>query len=186
LKLGATYDFGMGILDDTRKKKAETEARQQAVQEQIQKERERDRERELREEQDRLSEEKGRQLSEEFLDEVRTRHLEPHGTVYEVTTKRERVRHSGSKSWGWSQEEEISRKEAGRCFTIANHHIDPTTGQELVAEKKLVETLPAIKRWISRDRPETEIYRTSYVQRPLKYHDGLAEAVVNFLDRQAR
>jgi hypothetical protein len=179
--LGATYDVGMGILDDTRKKKEEEDAQSQAVkarlravQEQIQIERELDPVRDLREEQDR----KGRQLSEEFLDEVKTRHLEPHGTVYEVTTKRERVRHSGSKSWGWSQEEVISRKEAGRCFTVANHHIDPTTGQELVPEKNLVETLPAIKR----DRPETEIYRTSYVQRPLKYHDDLAEAVVDFLD----
>jgi hypothetical protein len=49
-----------------------------------------------------LSVEKGRQLSEESLNEVRKKHIEPHGTVYEVTTKRERVRHSGSKSWGWS------------------------------------------------------------------------------------
>jgi type I site-specific restriction-modification system R (restriction) subunit len=195
VETGAIYDVGMGFLDDARKnarkKKEEDEARLRELLKQIQDRQNasnmlEDTARRLSEEQDRLSEEKGRQLSEEFLDEVRTRHIEPHGTVYEVTTKRERVRHSGSKSWGWSQEEVISRKEAGRCFTIANHHIDPTTGQELVEEKKLVETLPAIKRWIGRDRPETEIYRTSYVQRPLKYHDGLAEAVVNFLDRQAR
>ena len=181
----------MGILDDARNEQAAEEARKRELLKQIQDRLNasnmlEEKSRRLSEEQDRLSEEKGRQLSEEFLDEVRKKHLEPNGTVYVVTTKRERVRHSGSKSWGWSQEEVISRTEAGRCFTIANRHIDPTTGQELVAEKKLVETLPAVKRWISRDRPETEIYRTSYVQCPLKYHDGLAEAVVNFLDRQAR
>ena len=190
MKLGATYDVGMGILDDARKEEDESKAAVQELLEKTKREREArdgvsEEERRSREEQYRLSVEKGRQLSEEFLDEVRKKHLEPHGTVYEVTTKRERVRHSGSKSWGWSQEEEISRKEAGRCFTIANHHIDPTTGQELVAEKKLVETLPAIKRWISRDRPETEIYRTSYVQRPLMNHPGLAAAVLDFLN-QAR
>jgi hypothetical protein len=208
LKLGATYDVGMGILDDARKEEDELKAAGQELREKIIEEIKRKRvardgvsEEQLRsrEEQDRLSEEKGRQLSEEFLDEVRTRHIEPHGTVYVVTTKRERVRHSGSKSWGWLQEEVISREEAGRCFTIVHHHfdpttagefvvehhIDPTTGQELVAEKELVETLPAIKRWIGRDRPETKIYRTSYVQRPLEYHDGLATAMLNFLN-QAR
>lgn len=204
MKLGATYDVGMGILDDARKEEDESKAAVQELREKIKREREaRDRvseeERRSREEQYRLSVEEGRQLSEEFLNEVRTWHLEPHGTVYVVTTKRERVRHSGSKSWVWLQEEVISRKEAGRCFTIVHHHfdpttarefvvehhIDPTTGQELVAEKKLVETLPAIKRWIFRDRPETEIYRTSYVQRPLMNHPGLATAVLDFLN-QAR
>ena len=179
----------MGILDDARKEEDEARAVQE-LREKIEREREAsygvsEEERRSREEQYRLSVEKGRQLSEEFLNEVRTRHLEPHGTVYVVTTKRERVRHSGSKSWSWLQEEVISREEAGRCFTIVHHHFDPTTGQELVAEKKLVETLPAIKRWIFRDRPETKIYRTSYVQRPLMNHPGLDTAVLHFLN-QAR
>jgi hypothetical protein len=147
-----------------------------------------------------LREEEGRQLSEEFLNEVRTRHIEPNQSVSVITSKREWVRRSdytGKKSWDWSKEEEVSREESGRCFLIVCYHfdnrtgrsveekhgIDPTTGQELVAERKHVETLPAIKRWIRQRRPKTEIYKTSVVQRPLVNHDGLARAMLDFLEK---
>jgi hypothetical protein len=69
-----------------------------------------------------------------------------------------------------------------RRWVATKHGIDPTTGQELVAKKELAETLPAIKRWIRRGRPKTEIYRTTVVQRPLINPPGLASAILKFLD----
>jgi hypothetical protein len=190
----------MGRLDDAReaetKAQAESKARVQAMFEELRRPREKERRR--REEEDRLSEEQGRQLSEDFLNEVRTRHIEPNDSVYVVTTKQEWVRrtdYTGKKSWDWSEEEIVSREESGRCFLIVCHHfddktrrsvetkhgIDPTTGQELVAKTEL-EELSAIKGWIRQKRPKTKIRRTSVVQRPLMDHDGLARAMVKFLD----
>jgi hypothetical protein len=199
LNLGAIYDAGMGMLDDARKREAEAEARTRAMIEEF--DRPREEERRRREEEDRLSEEQGRQLSEEFLNEVRTRHLEPNQRVYVIASKREWVRRrsdlTGKKSWGWSKAEEVNRRETGRCFLIVHKHfddttrrwvetrhgIDPTTGQELIRVTKLVETRPAIKRWLRRGRPKTEIYETSVVQRPLMNHPGLDSAILHFLEQ---
>jgi hypothetical protein len=128
----------------------------------------------------RLSEEEGRRLSQEFLSEVRARHLEPNHTWHVVTAKREWVRDSRSGTWGWSEKEVISRVESGKGFKVGGYHIDPATGQELVT-KTTVETRPAEKRWIGRSRPKTEIYTTSVVQRPLMNHPGLVDAMLDFL-----
>jgi hypothetical protein len=196
----------MGMLDDARKAEAEAQAAARAAVDALgekirQKRIDRDGPEitdEQWEERFRLSEEQGRQLSEEFLNEVRMRHLEPNDSIYGFTTKREWVRHtdySGHKLWGWSAEEVISRGEPVRCFTISHdyihrttlrtvkHHIDPATGQGFFAEKKLVKTLPAIKRWIGRGRPETEIYMTSFVRRPLMNIPGLDRAMLDFLEQ---
>jgi hypothetical protein len=50
-------------------------------------------------------------------------------------------------------------------------------------KRKLVEALPASTRWIRRARPETEIYETSFVLRPLMDRPGLVKAMVDFLEQ---